>query len=507
MIRSIRLSLFAVLAAGVAFSAMIGRAATPYGTSTAYSGAYSNGAYASPGSSQLTLVSATEDKPQPADSSSLRSAEPRPISATLEQSAVQAAPKPAAQQSALQQTAKSVSQPTRPTTAASQQPGPRTATNAPRITASAMPKQSAPNYYPQRNGVQLTTHVVVEPGRQETVMRTPSPPPVPPASPETDTEISGGECPTCQSGCCGSCCGFCAGMEYLYLRPHFAGDAAFEQMTTTSTNINVTQVNQLVNFDEPYNSDYHFFVGYHTGCGDEFRLGYWHIADDGNRSGTASGDFLAGEGVAFQAPGATEVTVAGESVNATTHMALNIYDLDDVKRLDLPSFGCSCCPDWDVRWSYGVRIINFNHTTDYFTPFETINNGESFTGAGPKFGLEVHRQIGHSKVSAYVSGTAALLLGESRAHSTTATPGIFQTAVNVNEANGNIIVPDFNISVGLTWQPWCHTTFTGGWMFEDFGNLGTAGAATCTGCSATSGNIGGGDLSFDGLFLRAEHCF
>ena len=110
-------------------------------------------------------------------------------------------------------------------------------------------------------------------------------------------------------------------------------------------------------------------------------------------------------------------------------------------------------------------------------------------------------------MSAYMSATAALLLGESRAHTTTTTPGILQTAINVNEGNGDIIVPDFNISVGLTWQPWCHTTFTGGWMFEDFGNLGTAGAGLAPLCSATSGNIGGGDLSFDGLFLRAEHCF
>jgi hypothetical protein len=506
MIRSNRLSLLAALAAGVTFSAATGHAATPYGTSTAYSGSYSNGAYASPGSSQLTLVSATEDQPQTVDAPSARSAEPRPISAASEQPATQAGSKPAVQQSAQPQAQKSISQPSRSTTAASQQPAPRTATNAPRTTASAMPKQPTPNYYSHRSGVQLTTHVVVEPARQETVMRSASPP-SPPPSPETDTEISVGECPTCQSGCCGSCCGFCAGMEYLYLRPHFADDAAFEQMTTTSTLTSVTQVNQLVNFDEPYNSDYHFFVGYHTGCGDEFRLGYWHIADGGNRSGTASGDFLAGAGVAFQAPGATEVTVAGESVNATTHMALNIYDIDDVKRLDLPSFGCGCCPDWDVRWSYGVRIINFDHTSDFFTPFETVNNAQTFTGAGPKLGLDVHRQIGHSKVSAYMSATAALLLGESRAHTTTTTPGIFQTAINVNQGNGDIIVPDFNISVGLTWQPWCHTTFTGGWMFEDFGNLGTAGAATCTTCSATSGNIGGGDLSFDGLFLRAEHCF
>jgi hypothetical protein len=353
--------------------------------------------------------------------------------------------------------------------------------------------------------MQVSARIAVDPARPETVMR-PTPPAIPP-SPEVEASV--GECPSCQQGCgcCESCCGFCAGMEYLYLRPHFADDGAFEQLTTTTTPTTVTEVNQLVNFDEPYNSDYHFFIGYHNACGDEFRLGYWHIADDGNRSGTASGDFLAGAGTAFQAPGATELTAAGETVNATTHMTLNMYDFDDFKRIDLPSFGCCCCPEWDLHWSYGLRVIDFKHTVDDQTPFETINNDEYFVGGGPKLGLEIRRQFAHTKFSAYVAANAALLFGEQRGRSTTATPGVLQNTVDMNVANGMVIVPDFNIAVGVTWQPWCHTTITAGWMFEDFGNIGTAGAVTCTTCTTTSGGIGGGDLSFEGLFVRAEHCF
>jgi hypothetical protein len=293
-------------------------------------------------------------------------------------------------------------------------------------------------------------------------------------------------------------------MEYLFVRPHFNDDEAFQQMTATTTATTSTVVNQLVNFDEPYNSDYHFFLGYHTACGDEFRFGFWHIADDGNRTGTASGDFLGGDGVAFQAPGGTDLTAAGETITATTHMYLNMYDLEDVKRLDLPNFGCSCCPEWEVHWSYGLRIVDFRHTEDDLSPFETINNEAAFTGAGPKLGLEIRRQIGHSKMSVYVSAMGAMLLGEQRGRSTVSTPGVFMTAVDTSEASAIRKIPDVNISVGLTWKPSCCTTFTAGWMFEDFGDLG---AATCIGCNTPTGTLSSGDLSFDGLFVRAEHCF
>jgi hypothetical protein len=503
MVRFARFSLFAAIAAGLTLPAAVGHAANPYGSSAAYPSA----GYTSPSGSQLTLVSATEDQPQMADPSSVRLADPRVGSLPTEQSGVQAPAKPAVQQPAAQQNAKPIQKTVHPATAAAQHPAPRTSATVQRSAASTTPRQPSPNYYSQRDGVQLTAQVTVEPSRQGTVLTRPA---TPMPSPPPEMESGVGECPTCStscSSCCDTCCGFCAGMEYLFLRPHFADDAAFEQMTTTTTVTTVTQVNQLINFDEPYTSDYHFFLGYHTACGDEFRLGFWHIADDGNRSGTASGDFLAGTGTAFQGPGTTELTAAGETINATSHMMLNMYDLDDVKRLDLPSFGCSCCPEWDVHWSYGLRVVDFRHTVDEFTPFETVNNLDGFVGAGPKLGMEVRRQIGHTKLSAYVSATAALLLGEQRARSTTTTPGVLQTAIDTNQSSGDLIVPDFNISVGVTWQPWCHTTITGGWMFEDFGNLGTAGATTCTTCSTTSGTIGGGDLSFDGLFIRAEHCF
>jgi len=296
-------------------------------------------------------------------------------------------------------------------------------------------------------------------------------------------------------------------MEYLFLRPHFADDAAFEQSTATSNMTTVTEVNRLVNFEEPYSSDYHFFVGYHNACGDEFRIGYWHLADDGNRSGTVTGDFLGGAGVAYQAPGGTQLTAAGETINATAHMMLNMYDFEDYKRLDWSNLGFGCCPAWDARWSFGLRVVDFKHTVDTFDPIEVINNDAYFVGGGPKVGLEVRRQLGHSKFDVYVNTYAALLFGEGRARSTTTTPGELQTAVDMNVANGMLVIPDFNITCAVEWRPWCNTTITTGWMIEDFGGLGTPGATTCITCSTTSGQIGGGNLSFEGLFVRAEHCF
>lgn len=498
---------FAALFAGLTFTAVSARAANPYEASSAYPAA----PYAGANGSQVTLVSATEEQPQAADPSSVRLADPRGGSVPMQQPTAQAAPKPAAKQATAPQPLKSVAKSPRQAAAPARQPPPRPLASAQRPGA-APPRQLAPTYYPRQNRVELTAQVSVEPNRSEAVIRPAAPMATEPTatmsasseppSPEMEASTDGG--PSCPSCCCDTCCGFCAGIEYLFLRPHFNDDEAFLRMTTTTTATTATQTNQLINFDEPYASDYHFFLGYHTACGEEFRFGFWHIADDGNRSGTASGDFLAGAGTAFQGPGTTELTAAGETITGTTHMTLNMYDVDDVKRIDLPSLGCDCCPQWEVKWSYGLRIVDFRHTLDEFTPFESVYNEAAFAGAGPKLGIEVRRQIGHTKLSAYVSATAAMLLGEQRARSTTTTPGVLQTAVSENEASAMRKIPDVNISVGLEWQPWCHTTLTAGWMFEDFGDLG---APTCVNCNAPTGTIGSGDLSFDGLFVRAEHCF
>ncbi len=497
-------SLLAALAAGMTIPAAIGRASSPYEGSANYSG----NAYASSSGSQLQLVSATEAEPQSSDSPA-RLADPRGGDSTSTQSTSKTAP---SQRAAPQ---------TRPTYyPTARQPVQKPV--APRPADRVATRQPTPEYYAApRSRVQLTANVVVDPsnpGRGETVMRTSAPPSpevegAPAAeqsfeqSPSCGGECSGGICGGSECCSCQSCCGFCAGMDYLYLRPHYADDAAYEQLTATTNPTTVTQDNRLINFDEPYSSDYHFFIGYHNSCGDEFRVGYWHITDDGNRSGVVTGDFLAGSGVAFQAPGGTELTSAGQTVAATTHTTLNLYDFEDYKRIDLPGLGCGCCPGWDVRWSFGLRVIDFKHTVDIFDPIETINNDAYFVGGGPKVGLEVRRQLGHSKFDLFVNTSAALLLGEGRNRSTTTTPGVLQTAVNMNIANTMEKIPDFYIMFGLEWKPCCNTSLTAGWLLEDFGNLGTAGAPTCTTCSTTSGQIGGGDLSFDGLFVRAEHCF
>jgi hypothetical protein len=96
-----------------------------------------------------------------------------------------------------------------------------------------------------------------------------------------------------------------------------------------------------------------------------------------------------------------------------------------------------------------------------------------------------------------------MLLGEQRGRSTTTTPGL-QTAILTTEATADRKIPDVNVSIGLEWQPCCHATFTAGWMFEDFGDLG---APTCLNCNAPTGTLSSGDLSFDGLFVRAEYSF
>jgi hypothetical protein len=279
-------------------------------------------------------------------------------------------------------------------------------------------------------------------------------------------------------------------------------------LTATTVGDTVTNNDRALNFNFGFDSDVRFFVGRRMGEG-ELRFAYEHLEGDANVSGTADGGFPNGSGVAFQGLGGTQVSAAGDSVNATSHLHINIFDVERVQRLDLP--GCvECGSGWDVLWSYGVRFADVNRTIDEQDPFETVNLNSTFVGAGPRVGLEARRNICGSHFSGFFSANAGLLVGRYRSHFSEVVPGVLQTTVTSQDNNLTRAVPNANMAIGVSWQPTCHTTITSGWMVETFTDAvgSTANTGGCTNCNminplAGSGNI----LSFDGLFIRMEHCF
>ncbi len=317
--------------------------------------------------------------------------------------------------------------------------------------------------------------------------------------------MEGGEsCPDCDS--CVNCIHWCGGVEYLLLKPRFSNDSALSTSTVggVGTPTSTTATNN-VDFQYDYNSDYHVFVGVGTQAGG-VRFGYWRMQDSANESATASGNFAGGAGTAVQGVSTSQIIIPGSTLNVTSHIHVDLYDIDRLQHLELPSAGCGA--GWDVNWLYGVRIGNVHRTIDEFDPIETVNIGSSFVGAGPRIGLEGHRNLGGSRFSTFVSADAALLVGTFKGSFRRTTPGLLQDTVETNDTNQERVVPNFGLSLGLSWNPTCNTSLTAGYMVEAFGDaIGNNGASGCPTCG-TQGNPGTGNiLSFDGIFVRMQHCF
>lgn len=376
-----------------------------------------------------------------------------------------------------------------------------------RATTAAQPASPRGSTLVAHRNSELTAHFDVE-AEGETPKR-PRPPSQPTPLPEAgEGPPPGGDeyGPGCGGYC--QCPVWCAGVDYLYLRTHFGNDLAMHELTATTAGATVTDNDRALNFDFGFDSDFRIFVGRRMGDS-ELRFAYEHIQGDANVTGTADGGFANGSGVAFQGLGGTQVSDAGESVNATSHLHLNLFDIERVQRLDLFGGG-DCGSPWDVLWSYGVRIAEVQRSIDEQDPFETVGLNSMFVGAGPRIGLEARRNICGSHFSGFFSANAGLLVGRYRSHFENIVPGVLQTTVTSQDNNLTRVVPNAEMAIGVSWQPTCHTTITSGWMVESFTDAvgSTASTGGCTTCNminplAGSGNI----LSFDGLFIRMEHCF
>jgi hypothetical protein len=327
-----------------------------------------------------------------------------------------------------------------------------------------------------------------------------------PAAPMTpDTGPAQGVAPPMESGGCssGSCnCGspgywmcddqlfmpdrWFGGAEYLLLRPHQQTDEAFETSPIGGSGAAV----QTVNFESPYRSAVKTFLGWQSDCDHAWRFSYTYVFDDTQKSAAVPA------GSVINSPLGASLS-EGDSIVATQHLLLNLWDIENVRKLTMPDTICNGCQGWDLRWSWGVRIIDLDEKikNEVTGPDAGVFTQESsFVGAGPRFGFEMHRQLGCSGMSGFLAANAALLLG---GLSTTGS----DTPAGLASAE---IVPNFDIRVGLCWQPRPEMAITTGWMFETFGNAINLNGAASVAAVPTPQT---GNLSYDGLFVRGEFRF
>ena len=330
-------------------------------------------------------------------------------------------------------------------------------------------------------------------------------------------ETSASEEASCESGSCPwyRSVSWFGGAEYLLVNPRLANQVAFREQSAVTSPTLSTDTSTGIKYDFDDASNFHVFAGFHTSCGDAFRFGYWHIQADDTQSGTASGNFAngVGTGTEFTGPGIS-VTADGDTLTATSHVLLNMYDGDHLHRINFPGCDNCECPTMEVDWLYGFRIAQFHRSVFASAPAENGATGDQFAtgdtqfyGAGPKVGLEASHSLWHSAFSAYLTANASLLMGDFRERTSTTVPGIFQTAVSDTEDDAIRIIPNFEMTAGFRWQPTCRTTFEVGYLFELFGNMASTNSTSCTNCSGMTASGVGSDVSFDGLTVRMEHCF
>jgi hypothetical protein len=90
-----------------------------------------------------------------------------------------------------------------------------------------------------------------------------------------------------------------------------------------------------------------------------------------------------------------------------------------------------------------------------------------------------------------VAADAALLIGEQRTTGTNTPSG----------SNGVQALPNFDVQLGLRWQPTCHLSVTGGYLFETFGDATQLSEASSLAILAPPQ---ASSLSYDGFFFRGE---
>ena len=196
------------------------------------------------------------------------------------------------------------------------------------------------------------------------------------------------------------------------------------------------------------------------------------------------------------------VLTGGDAIETTAGVSLNVYDGDYIRSIP------GTCPEWDLRWSAGMRFAQVDQFYDSTITLggAALTRGDyfaNFTGVGPRFGFEAERYFGEERrFSIFADTHASLLFGEYGTTSgSTVVPLGFTAREDDNQARA---IPVFEEEVGAAWHPLNRLSLSAGWLFQAWFDLGTSGG-TFGGFYTVQQNSN--IMSFDGLFARAEWKF
>ncbi|MFM8495222.1 MAG: Lpg1974 family pore-forming outer membrane protein [Planctomycetia bacterium] len=304
---------------------------------------------------------------------------------------------------------------------------------------------------------------------------------------------------------------FVAGADYLLLRPSFSNSTAMYQATAVGGQ---SIALSPLNYDFGYASGVRGFIGYNFSDDTLGRFSYLGIDAATSVVGTASGNYVGGNGTAYIGPFYTEAIPATASISSTSNVSLDLYDLELARRFEIDT-ETDGAARWDTAGSAGIRFMDSSVSTmvDNYCPLcpnYLVTTNRVFQGVGPRLAIQGRRYLGAARRwSAFATGGAALLVGS---YSNDATR--FTKVVNLLETQstgGTLVVPNFDIALGTSWQWGPRTSISAGWMLMFFGNLGYSETIDTNGINAgavaTSVPLTNSSLAYDGAFFRLTHSF
>lgn len=304
-----------------------------------------------------------------------------------------------------------------------------------------------------------------------------------------------------------------SGIEFLFARPHFSEPTAYIRQTGPFTDPDTGEfiaTHRTVSYAYDYEASVRAYIAYQLcDCCSEVRLTYWRLDSNDTSSETTSTD---GNVV----PTYFEVQpLPGNTLTSSSDVQGNIYDLDFARciRLGDDDSCCDGCPAWDLQWSVGARLADWDYSKDVFTNDPTngrIDIDMEFIGAGPKVGLEGRRYFGAcNQFACYSTLDIALVLGwfEHDLRRTIPPVGVNPIAVELLTSRVTRLVPVTEIELGASWAFAPRWTLSAGWFFAAWWDLGMGETQTS--------NIFGGNgphftlddsniMSWDGLTARLE---
>jgi hypothetical protein len=301
-----------------------------------------------------------------------------------------------------------------------------------------------------------------------------------------------------------------AGADYLNARPTFSEATAFARIENFTTNSR----QELVQYDFAYNASPRIYAGIsRPDCKSELRFTFTQLQGNSQiASGAPVGDTVIILDPTLPVCSCTQVE-ANASVNA------NMYDIDFGHR---NCFQPTCCADpcgqscarpcqpWDVTYWMGIRIADvkwdsFGSIIDVDSQDLVATNEHqmTFTGAGPRVGINVRRYFGrHSRFSLYGRANLALVLGHYQIKSTYfETDG---TDTDTNLLSRDRVIPVTEIELGMSYNIRQRTTISAGYFMQAWHDLGMSQQITG---QFPQGYDDANILSFDGLFVRGEWNF